>query len=39
MFKKMNDFLAGIPMTIIGGIFLAVSLVLSLTGTTVPVAP
>jgi Cu+-exporting ATPase len=39
MLKKMNDFLAGIPMTIIGGVFLAVSLVLSLTGTTVPVDP
>lgn len=39
MFKKMNDFLAGIPMTMIGGIFLAVSLVLSLTGITVPVDP
>lgn len=39
MFKKMNDFLAGIPMTIVGGVFLAVSLALLLTGTTVPVDP
>lgn len=39
MFKKMNDFLAGIPMTIVGGVFLAVSLVLSLTGTTVLIDP
>lgn len=39
MFKKMNDFLAGIPMTIVGGAFLAVSLVLSLTGTTVLIDP
>lgn len=32
MLKKINDFLAGIPMTIVGGVFLVISLVLSLTG-------
>ena len=39
MFKKINDFLAGIPMTIVGGIFLAISLALSLTENKVPVDP
>lgn len=39
MFKKMNDFLAGIPMTIVGGVFLAVSLVLSLTGKAILIDP
>lgn len=31
MLKKINDFLAGIPMTIVGGVFLVTSLALSLT--------
>lgn len=39
MLKKLNDFLAGIPMTVISGIALAVSLVLSVTDTTVPIDP
>ena len=30
MLKRINDFLAGIPMTIVGGVFLVLSLVLSL---------
>ena len=32
MLKKLNDFLSGIPMTIVGGIFLLLSLGLSLAG-------
>lgn len=39
MLKKMNNFLAGIPMTIIGGVFLVVSLVLSLMKITVLIDP
>ena len=39
MLKKINDFLAGIPMTIVGGVFLVISLVLSLTGNKIPVDP
>ena len=39
MLKKSNDFLAGIPMTIAAGVFLAASLVLTLTDTTVPIDP
>ncbi len=39
MIKKINDFLAGIPMTIVGGVFLIISLVLSLTGNKVLVDP
>ena len=39
MIKKINDFLAGIPMTIVGGIFLVISLVLSLTGNKLPIDP
>ena len=39
MLKKMNDLLAGIPMTIASGIFLAVSLVLSLRDISVLVDP
>lgn len=39
MLKKINDFLAGVPMTIVGGVFLVVSLVLSLTGNKIPVDP
>jgi cation transport ATPase len=33
MFKKVNDFLAGLPMTIVGGVFLIASFVLGKTGT------
>lgn len=39
MLKKINDFLAGVPMTIVGGVFLVISLVLSLTGNKIPVDP
>lgn len=39
MLKKINDFLAGIPMTIMGGVFLVISLVLSLTDNKIPVDP
>lgn len=39
MLKKVNDFLAGVPMTIVGGVFLVVSLALSLTGNQFPVDP
>lgn len=39
MLKKVTDFLAGIPMTVVGGVFLIASLVLSLTNTPVPLDP
>lgn len=39
MFKKINDFLAGVLMTAVGGVFLVISLVLSLKGISVPVDP
>ena len=39
MFQKINDFLAGVPMTAVGGVFLVISLVLSLKGISVPVDP
>lgn len=39
MLKKINDFLAGIPMTIAGGISLVISLVLSATETQIPIDP
>lgn len=39
MLKQINDFLAGVPMTIAGGIFLAASLFLMLTGRSLPVDP
>lgn len=39
MLKKMNDFLADVPMTIVGGVFLVISLVLSLTGNKFPIDP
>jgi len=39
MLKKINDFLAGLPMTIIGGIFLIASFVLGKTGTKLPFDP
>lgn len=37
--KKINDFLAGIPMTIVGGVFLVLSLVLPRVGIDLPVDP
>lgn len=39
MLKKYSDFLAGVPMTIVSGVFLAISLVLMLTETPVAVDP
>lgn len=39
MLKKINDFLAGIPMTVVGGVFLVISLALSLTGNELPIDP
>lgn len=39
MLKRMNDFLSGVPMTIIGGVFLVASLVLMVTGQELPVDP
>jgi len=37
--KKLNDVLAGVPMTIVGGVFLAASLILMLMKIEVPVDP
>lgn len=39
MLKKINDFLAGLPMTIIGGVFLIASFVLRKAGVELPVDP
>lgn len=39
MLKKINNLFAGMPMTIIGGIFLILSFVLSETGVELPVDP
>lgn len=39
MLKKYSDFLAGVPMTIVSGVFLAISLVLMLTEAPVAVDP
>lgn len=39
MLKKINDILAGLPMTIIGGIFLVFSFVLPRVGIELPVDP
>lgn len=39
MFKKINDILSGLPMTIISGIFLVISLTLSILDLSVPVDP
>ena len=36
MIKRMNDFLAGLPMTIVGGVFLIMSFVLPRTGNLLP---
>ena len=37
--KKINDFLAGIPMTAVGGVFLILSFVLAQAGVNLPVDP
>lgn len=37
--KRLNDFLAGVPMTIVAGVFLVISLLLLLTGVHFPVDP
>nr|WP_308594311.1 cation transporter [uncultured Marvinbryantia sp.] len=39
MLKKLNNFLAGWPMTMIGGVFLIFSFVLPKAGVNLPVAP
>ncbi|MFA7467710.1 MAG: cation-translocating P-type ATPase [Desulfotomaculaceae bacterium] len=39
MLKRLNDFLAGVPMTIVGGVFLVASLMLMLMKIEVPVDP
>lgn len=39
MLKRINDFLAGLPMTIIGGVLLVFSFALPRTGVNLPVAP
>lgn len=39
MLKKINDLLAGMPMTVIGGIFLVLSFVLPRAGVNLPVDP
>ncbi len=39
MFKKINDFLAGIPATIVGGMFLILSFVFSKFGINLPIDP
>lgn len=39
MLKRVNDFLSGVPMTIVGGVFLVASLVLMLTDTPIPLDP
>lgn len=39
MLKKINDFLAGVPATLVGGVFLVISFVLSGRGIELPVDP
>lgn len=39
MIKRINDTLAGIPMTVVGGVFLVLSFVLPRVGVTLPVDP
>lgn len=39
MLKRINDFLAGLPMTIIGGVLLVFSFALPRTGVNLPVDP
>ena len=38
MLKRLNDLLAGVPMTIVGGVFLVASLILMLTKTGVSIS-
>lgn len=39
MVKRINDFLAGLPMTIVGGVFLVISFVFPRAGIALPVDP
>lgn len=39
MIKRVNDFLAGLPMTIVGGVFLVISLIFTRAGIDLPVDP
>lgn len=39
MLKRINDFFAGLPMTIVGGIFLVISFVCPRTGIALPIDP
>lgn len=39
MLKRINDFLSGVPMTILGGVFLAASFVFMLKGIVIPIDP
>lgn len=39
MFKKINDILAGLPMTIVGGVFLVLSFALKKAGVSLPADP
>lgn len=39
MLKKINDFLAGLPMTIVGGVFLVASFILPKMNINCPVDP
>lgn len=39
MLKKINDFLAGVPATLVGGVFLVLSLVLPNVGVELPIDP
>ena len=39
MLKKINDFLAGVPATLVGGVFLVLSFVLPRIGVNLPVNP
>lgn len=39
MWKRINDFLGGLPMTITGGVFLVVSFILRRQGIILPVDP
>ena len=39
MLKKINDFLAGVPVTLVGGVFLGLSFVFPGIGINLPVDP
>ena len=39
MLKRLNDFLAGLPMTLVGAVFLAASLALPRLGVDLPIDP